>query len=53
MHHRITISVAENIITTIKRPTIKNRITELVKQGLLVRHGKARGVWYAKPNNKD
>lgn len=53
IHHRITISQAENIITTIKRPTIKNRITELVNKGLLIRHGKARGVWYAKPNNKD
>ena len=50
VHQRITISQAESIITTIKRPTIKNRISELVNQGFLVRHGKARGVWYAKPN---
>lgn len=48
LHHRITISQAENIITTIKRPTIKNRISDLVDKGLLVRHGKARGVWYSK-----
>lgn len=50
IHHRITIAQAESIITTIKRPTIKNRITELVNKGLLVRYGKARGVWYSKPN---
>lgn len=48
-HSRITLSQAQSIITTIKRPTIKNRITDLVNKGLLVRHGKARGVWYAKP----
>lgn len=48
-HYRITISDAEKIITTIARPTIKNRFTQLVEQGLLVRHGKARGTWYSKP----
>jgi Fic family protein len=48
LHDRMTISQAESIITTIKRPTIKKRITDLVNQGLLVRHGKARGVWYSK-----
>jgi Fic family protein len=53
IHNRITIAQAESIITTIKRPTIKNRIAELVNKGLLVRYGKARGVWYAKPNNND
>jgi len=53
IHHRITISDAEKVITTIKRPTIKNRISDLVNQNLLVRHGKARGVWYTKPNNKN
>ena len=48
-HHRITISDAEKIIKTIARPTIKNRFSQLVEQGLLMRHGKARGAWYSKP----
>lgn len=47
-HHRITIRDAENLITTITRPTIKNRLSHLVEQGLLVRHGKVRGTWYNK-----
>ena len=47
-HHRITIRDAENLITTITRPTIKNRLSDLVKQGSLVRNGKARGTWYSK-----
>ena len=48
-YYRITIRDAEKIITTIARPTIKNRFTQLVEQGLLARHGKARGAWYSKP----
>ena len=48
-HHRITIRDAANLITTISRPTIKNRLSDLVEQGLLVRKGKARGTWYGKP----
>jgi len=48
-NHRITMKDAEKIITTVSRPTIKNRFTQLVKDGLLVRHGKARGTWYSKP----
>lgn len=47
-HTRITLAQAQNIITTIKRPTIKKRISDLVNRGLLTRHGKARGVWYSK-----
>ncbi|MCW8922395.1 MAG: Fic family protein [Gammaproteobacteria bacterium] len=47
-HHRITISDAEKLITSISRPTIKNRLSKLVEDGLLVRHGKARGTWYSK-----
>ena len=47
-HHRMTISDAEKLITTVSRPTIKNRLSTLVKQGILVRHGKARGTWYSK-----
>ena len=48
-HHRITIRETEHLITTITRPTIKNRLSDLVAQGFLVRHGKARGTWYSKP----
>jgi len=48
-HHRITIKEAQSIIISISRPTIKNRITDLIHQGFLVRHGKARGTWYSKP----
>jgi len=48
-HHRITISDAEKLITSVSRPTIKNRLSKLVEGGLLMRHGKARGTWYSKP----
>jgi Fic family protein len=48
-NHRITMKEAEQLITTVSRPTIKNRLSQLVKQGLLIRHGKARGTWYSKP----
>lgn len=47
-HQRITINEAEKLITTVSRPTIKNRLSLLVKQGLLIRHGKTRGTWYSK-----
>lgn len=49
-HHRITISGAEKLISSVSRPTIKNRLSKLVEDGLLVRHGKARGTWYSKPD---
>ena len=45
---RITITQAQNIITTIKRPTIKNRLNDLVNNDILIRHGKTKGVWYSK-----
>ncbi|MBL3588956.1 MAG: Fic family protein [gamma proteobacterium endosymbiont of Lamellibrachia anaximandri] len=48
IHYRITIRDAEKLIQTVSRPTIKNRLSDLVERGLLVRHGKARGTWYAK-----
>ncbi len=48
-HHRITVRDAEKLIDTVSRPTIKNRLSDLVEQGLLVRYGKGRGTWYAKP----
>jgi len=47
--HRITIRDAEQLITSVSRPTIKNRLSALVEQGLLVRQGKARGTRYSKP----
>jgi predicted HTH transcriptional regulator len=47
-HHRIAIRDAENLITTVSIPTIKNRLSELVKQGLLIRNGNGRGTWYSK-----
>jgi Fic family protein len=47
-HHRITISDAEKLITTISRPTIKNRLSKLVDDGFLIRYGKGRGTWYSK-----
>jgi len=48
-HQRITLREAEKLITTVSKPTIKNRFSKLVEQGLLIRHGKARGTWYSKP----
>lgn len=48
-HQRITVREAEAFITTIARPTIKNRFAQLVELGLLERKGKGRGVWYAIP----
>jgi Fic family protein len=38
-HHRITTGKAEKF-TPAPRPTVKNRLSSLVKTGLLVRHGK-------------
>ena len=46
---RITLAEAENIITSITKPTIKKRLYQLVDNGFLVKHGKARGTWYSKP----
>jgi len=48
-HQRIAMSDTEKLINTISRATIKNRLSDLVKNGLLVRNGKARGTWYSKP----
>ncbi len=48
-HQRITMRDAEQLISTVSRPTIKNRLSDLVERGLLVRKGKARGTWYIKP----
>ncbi len=48
-HHRITIKNAENIIDSVSRATLKNRLSQLVEQGLLARHGRARATWYSSP----
>lgn len=49
-HKRITISEANELIDSISRPSIKNRLAELVELGLIVRNGKARGTWYSLTN---
>ncbi|MBA5249092.1 MAG: Fic family protein, partial [Gammaproteobacteria bacterium] len=46
-HNRITIADATALITTISKPSIKNRVSALVKLGLIVRNGKARATWYS------
>jgi Fic family protein len=45
---RITTGDAEKL-TGAKRPTVKARLGELVKRGLLVRQGQGRGAWYGLP----
>ena len=45
---RITTGEAEKL-TGAPRPTVKARLTDLVKRGLLTRHGQGRGAWYAPP----
>ncbi|MDD2943743.1 MAG: Fic family protein [bacterium] len=46
---RITTGDAEKL-TGAPRPTVKTRLGELVKRGLLVRQGQGRGAWYGLPN---
>ena len=45
-HGRVTIAEAVKA-TGVSRNTIKDHVTALAAQGLLVRHGAGRGVWYA------
>ncbi len=47
-HGRITISEAYALITNVSKPTVKNRMAELINLGLIERHGKARATWYSK-----
>ena len=47
-HQRITVKIAEEICK-IPRPAVKTRLSLLVEKGFLVRYGKARGTWYARP----
>jgi Fic family protein len=48
---RITTGDAEKL-TGAPRPTVKTRLGELVKRGLLVRRGQGRGSWYGLPPNR-
>ena len=45
---QITTGQAEKL-TGAPRPTVKARLGELVKRGLLVRRGQGRGAWYGLP----
>ena len=45
---RITTRQAEKLLGA-PRPTVKVRLAELVKRGLLSRHGQGRGAWYGLP----
>ena len=47
-HGRSTIADIE-AITRANRNTIKVRLRELVSDGFLVKHGKAKGTWYTQP----
>jgi Fic family protein len=48
---RITTGQAERL-TSAPRPTVKSRLNELVRRGLLVKQGKGRGSWYGVPGQK-
>jgi len=48
MHGRITISEAYGLISSVSKPTVKNRVAGLVKIGLIERHGKGKATWYSK-----
>ncbi len=45
---RITISEIE-VLTSAPKGTIKDRLRDLVKNKMLIRHGKARSTWYTLP----
>ncbi len=47
---RIATGEAEKL-TGAPRPTVKVRLGELVKRGLLVRQGQGRGAWYGLPSH--
>ncbi len=49
---RITTGQAQ-ILTGVPRPTVKVRLAELVRLGLLVRYGQGRGAWYGWPVSHD
>lgn len=45
---RITTGEAQKLVGA-PRPTVKTRLSELVKRGLLKRQGQGRGTWYSPP----
>lgn len=45
---RITVSEAVQL-TAAPRPTVKSRLSDLVRRGLLVAQGQKRGAWYGLP----
>ena len=47
-HNRINLSKACELLTTVTKPTVKNRIKKLVDIGLLASHGKGKATWYGK-----
>jgi predicted HTH transcriptional regulator len=46
-HERISMKEIERL-TRGKRSTLKLRLGELVEEGYLMRHGKARATWYSR-----
>ncbi|MCW8932059.1 MAG: Fic family protein [Gammaproteobacteria bacterium] len=48
---RINLSKACELLSNVKKPTIKNRIKKLVEMGLIVRHGVGKATWYSKKLN--
>ncbi len=50
-HRRITTGEAQKL-TGAPRPTVKARLGELVKRGLLVQQGTGRGAWYGFPTQQ-
>jgi Fic family protein len=49
---RITTGEAEKL-TQVPRPTVKSRLADLVKRGIIVRNGKGRGAWYGFPKPRE
>jgi len=49
-HGRMTISEAYGFISSVSKPTVKNRVADLVKTGLIKRHGKGKATWYSSKN---
>lgn len=48
---RITTGEAQKLVGA-PRPTVKMRLLELVKRGLLTRYGQGRGSWYGSPSSR-
>ena len=48
---RINLAKACELLPNAKKPTIKNRIKQLVDDGLIISHGKGRATFYSKSYN--